>query len=56
MREINEWNSRKDAERNAMTKDKTSKAFVGFFFPSLLFSKFIFIFRIYSVIRVRILV
>jgi hypothetical protein len=30
-REISEWNSRKDAEKSAMTKDKTSKAFVGFF-------------------------
>jgi hypothetical protein len=31
-REISEWNSRKDAEKNAMAKDKTVKAFVRFFF------------------------
>ena len=33
-REISEWNSRKDAEKNAMAKDKTVKAFVSLSFWS----------------------
>lgn len=33
-RETNEWNSRKDAEKNAMVREKTLKAFVSFFFSS----------------------
>jgi len=31
-REMSDWSSRKDAERSAMTKDRTDKAFVGFTF------------------------